>query len=46
MKLFGLLPLGMFLWVRLVLIQLEDDAYSLDDLETAIVNMPTGLNDL
>ncbi|ORY13015.1 hypothetical protein BCR34DRAFT_600139 [Clohesyomyces aquaticus] len=33
---------GMFLWVRLVLSQLEDDAYNLNDLETAIANIPAG----
>jgi hypothetical protein len=37
---------GMFLWVRLILRQLEDDAYSLQDLETIVADMPVGLNDL
>jgi hypothetical protein len=37
---------GMFLWVRLILGQLEDDVYSLHDLETAVADMPVGLNDL
>jgi hypothetical protein len=36
----------MFLWVKLVLTSLEDDAYSINDLETAVANMPVGLNDL
>ncbi|CAN9342142.1 unnamed protein product [Alternaria alternata] len=36
---------GMFLWVRLVLAQLELDAYNLDDLENAVANMPHSLND-
>lgn len=37
---------GMFLWVQLVLLQLEDDAYSLSDLENAIATMPIRLNDM
>ncbi|KAL1798027.1 hypothetical protein ACET3X_004633 [Alternaria dauci] len=36
---------GMFLWVRLVLAQLEIDAYNLDDLENAVANMPHSLHD-
>ena len=36
----------MFLWVRLVLLQLEDDADNLDDLENAVASMPHSLNDL
>ncbi|CAN9280399.1 unnamed protein product [Alternaria alternata] len=36
---------GMFLWVRLVLAQLEFDAYNLDDLENAVANMPHSLHD-
>ncbi|KAH8698037.1 hypothetical protein GQ44DRAFT_832316 [Phaeosphaeriaceae sp. PMI808] len=36
---------GMFLWVRLVLAQLEVDAYNRDDLEAAIANMPRDLYD-
>ncbi|KAF7670744.1 hypothetical protein GT037_011195, partial [Alternaria burnsii] len=36
---------GMFLWVRLVLLQLEDDADNLDDLENAVANMPHSLHD-
>ncbi|KAH7068217.1 hypothetical protein BKA63DRAFT_109499 [Paraphoma chrysanthemicola] len=37
---------GMYLWVRLVLAQLEVDAYNLDDLETAVAIMPHTLHDL
>ncbi|KAH7092161.1 hypothetical protein FB567DRAFT_434738, partial [Paraphoma chrysanthemicola] len=36
---------GMYLWVRLVLAQLEVDAYNLDDLETAVAIMPHTLHD-
>jgi hypothetical protein len=36
----------MFLWVRLVLAQLEFDAYNLHDLENAVANMPHSLHDL
>jgi hypothetical protein len=36
----------MFLWVQLVLLQLEDDADNLDDLENAVANMPHDLHDL
>ncbi|RYO63735.1 hypothetical protein AA0116_g4050 [Alternaria tenuissima] len=36
---------GMFLWVRLVLAQLEFDAYNLDDLGNAVANMPHSLHD-
>lgn len=36
----------MFLWVQLVLSDLEDDVFSLQDLKTAIARIPTGLNDL
>jgi len=36
----------MFLWARLVLLQIEEDAFALNDLEAAIVDMPTTLNDL
>jgi hypothetical protein len=37
---------GMILWVQLILRQLEDEAYTLQDLETALTDMPIGLNDL
>lgn len=36
----------MFLWVQLVLLQLENDAYNMSDLENAIATMPVGLNDM
>ena len=36
----------MFLWVRLVLSYLEQDAYSMDDLEKAAANLPVTLNEL
>ena len=36
----------MFLWVRLVLVHLEEDAYNLEDLETAVADMPVSLNEL
>ncbi|KAF2129964.1 hypothetical protein P153DRAFT_356631 [Dothidotthia symphoricarpi CBS 119687] len=36
---------GMFLWVRLILAHLEEDAYNLDDLEAAVMNMPVTLNE-
>ncbi|KAF1849355.1 uncharacterized protein K460DRAFT_404584 [Cucurbitaria berberidis CBS 394.84] len=35
---------GMFLWVKLVLSHLEEDAYNLNDLEAAVANMPVSLN--
>lgn len=38
--------LEMFLWVRLILTHLEDDAYNLNDLETVMANMPTSLKEL
>lgn len=37
---------GMFLWVRLVLMQLEMDAYNLEDLENLVADMPHSLHDL
>ncbi|KAH7385941.1 hypothetical protein BKA66DRAFT_403042, partial [Pyrenochaeta sp. MPI-SDFR-AT-0127] len=37
---------GMFLWVRLVLTYLEEDAYNMDDLEAAVASMPVSLNEL
>lgn len=36
----------MFLWVNLVLAQIESDAYVLDDLRTVIADMPRDLNAL
>ena len=36
----------MFLWVRLVLAQLEVDAYNLNDLEAAVANIPHSLHEL
>lgn len=36
---------GMFLWVRLVLTYLEEDAYNMDDLEAAVASMPVSLNE-
>ena len=36
----------MFLWARLVLLQIEEDAFALGDIEAAIADMPTSLNDL
>jgi hypothetical protein len=36
----------MFLWARLVLMQIEEDAFAVNDLETAIMDMPASLNDL
>jgi hypothetical protein len=36
----------MFLWVQLVLAELEVDAHNLEDLEAAVAIMPRSLNDL
>jgi hypothetical protein len=36
----------MFLWVQLVLAQLDIDAHNLEDLEVAVARMPRSLNDL
>ncbi|KAI1562867.1 hypothetical protein PtrEW4_009731 [Pyrenophora tritici-repentis] len=36
---------GMFLWVRLVLSHLEQEAYSMDDLEEAVASLPVTLNE-
>jgi hypothetical protein len=36
----------MFLWVQLVLAQLEIDAHNLEDLEAAVERMPHSLYDL
>ncbi|KAF1952459.1 hypothetical protein CC80DRAFT_479208 [Byssothecium circinans] len=37
---------GMFLWVKLIFMQLEEEAYNVNDLESALANMPDGLHAL